>query len=67
MVDGWDLAKHGGLDRATALTEKAKQLDPSVPQIYFVDGYTELFRRNYDAAIRNAELACSEDPEASRR
>lgn len=62
VVDGWDLAKHGGLDQARALTEKAKRLDPSVPQIYFVDGYTELFRRNYDAAIRNAEHAVSIKP-----
>lgn len=62
VVDGWDLAERGGLDRAAALTERAKQLDPSVPQIYFVDGYIELFRRNDDAAIRNAEHAIAIKP-----
>jgi adenylate cyclase len=62
VVDGWDLAARDGLNQATELTEKAKQIDPSVPQIYFVDGYTELFRRNYEAAIRNAEHAISIKP-----
>jgi TolB-like protein/DNA-binding winged helix-turn-helix (wHTH) protein/Flp pilus assembly protein TadD len=62
VADGWDLAARDALTQAEELTEKAKRLDPSVPQIYFVDGQIELFRRNYEAAIRNTEHALSIKP-----
>ena len=61
-VDGWDLTARDSLIQAAELTEKARRLDPSVPQIYFVEGLIELFRRNYDVAIRNAEHAISIKP-----
>jgi TolB-like protein/DNA-binding winged helix-turn-helix (wHTH) protein/cytochrome c-type biogenesis protein CcmH/NrfG len=61
-VDGWDLTARDSLIQAAELTEKARRLDPSVPQIYFVEGQIELFRRKYDAAIRNAEQAISIKP-----
>jgi tetratricopeptide (TPR) repeat protein len=62
VADGWDLAARDALTQSEELTEKAKRLDPSVPQIYFVDGQIELFRRNYEAAIRNTEHALSIKP-----
>jgi tetratricopeptide (TPR) repeat protein len=61
-VDGWNLTEQDALQRAAELTEKARRLDPSVPQIYFVEGQIELFRRNYEAAIRNAEQAIAIKP-----
>ncbi len=61
-ADGWDLTARDALALAEELTEKARRLDPSVPQIYFVDSQIELFRRNYEAAIRNAEHALSIKP-----
>ncbi len=62
VVDGWDLTPGDALTQAAGLTEKARRLDPSVPQIWFVAGYIELFRRDYDAAIRSAEHAISIKP-----
>ena len=62
VVDGWDLAARGSLERAAVLADKAQQLDPSVPQIYFVKGQVELFRRNYEEAIHHAEHAISIKP-----
>lgn len=61
-VDGWDLTAGDALARAAELTEQARRLDPTVPQIYFVQGQIELFRRNYQAAIRNAEKAIEIKP-----
>ena len=61
-VDGWDLTAGDALARAAELTEQARRLDPTVPQIYFVQGQIELFRRNYPAAIRNAEKAIEIKP-----
>lgn len=55
IVDGWNPRDLDSLNQALELTEKAKQREPSVPRIYFVEGYTELFRRNFEAAIRAAE------------
>jgi adenylate cyclase len=62
VVNGWDLGSRDMLDRAAALVEKAKRLDPTLPQVYFVEGYNELFRRHYEAAIRSAEQAISINP-----
>ena len=62
VVDGWDLAAHDSLERATELADEAERLDPSVPQIFFVKGQVELFRRNYEEAIRHAEHAISIKP-----
>lgn len=42
--------------------ERATELDPSVPQIYFVEGLIDLFRRNFDAAIQNTQQAISIKP-----
>jgi tetratricopeptide (TPR) repeat protein len=61
-VDGWDLTAGDALARAAELTEQARRLDPTVPQIYFVQGQIELFRRNYQAAIRNAQQAIEIKP-----
>jgi adenylate cyclase len=61
-VDGWDLGAEDGLAKAEDLIAQARALDPMVPQIYFVLGQIELFRRNYAAAIRSAEEAIAIKP-----
>lgn len=61
-ADGWEPGADTALIRAAELTEKARRLDPSLPQIYFVEGLIELFRRNYETALRNAEHAISIKP-----
>jgi TolB-like protein/DNA-binding winged helix-turn-helix (wHTH) protein/Tfp pilus assembly protein PilF len=61
-VDGWDTNPKMALSRAAELAEKAQRLDPSLHQVYFVEGLLELFRRNYWAAIRNTEHAISIKP-----
>ena len=61
-VEGWDLTAEDGLTKAAALTEQALRLDPSVPQIYFAQGLIELYRRDYAAAVRNAERALAINP-----
>jgi adenylate cyclase len=58
----WHLTSPDALVQAAELTEKARRLDPSVPQIYFVEGLIELFRRNYDEALENAQHAISIKP-----
>jgi len=61
-TDGWDTNPEIALSRASELAEKAQRLDPSLHQAYFVEGLLELFRGNYEAAIRSTEHAISIKP-----
>lgn len=61
-TDGWDPNPEMALSRASELAEKAQRLDPSLHQVYFVEGLIALFRRNYAAAILGTEHAISVKP-----
>jgi TolB-like protein/DNA-binding winged helix-turn-helix (wHTH) protein/Tfp pilus assembly protein PilF len=61
-VEGWGLTAGDALARAAELTEQARRLDPTIPQIYFAQGLIELYRRDYAAAIRSAEYAIEIKP-----
>lgn len=61
-VDGWEPRSRGAIERAAALSDQAVQLDPTVPQIYFVRGQIALYRRDYAAAVREAETAITLSP-----
>jgi TolB-like protein/DNA-binding winged helix-turn-helix (wHTH) protein/Tfp pilus assembly protein PilF len=61
-TDGWDSNAEIALSRASELAEKAQRLDPSLHQAYFVEGLLELFRGDYEAAIRSTEHAISIKP-----
>ena len=62
VLDGWDLSASDSLELAERLVEKAEQLDPSVPQIFFVKGQIETVRRNFEEAIRHTEHAIAMKP-----
>jgi TolB-like protein/DNA-binding winged helix-turn-helix (wHTH) protein/Tfp pilus assembly protein PilF len=61
-TDGWDPHPEIALSRASELAEKAQRLDPSLHQVYFVEGLLELFRGHYEAALRNTDHAISIKP-----
>lgn len=61
-TDGWDPKPEIALSRASELAEKAQRLDPSLHQVYFVEGLLALFRRNYEAAIGSTDHAISIKP-----
>jgi TolB-like protein/DNA-binding winged helix-turn-helix (wHTH) protein/Tfp pilus assembly protein PilF len=61
-TDGWTPNPEIALGRAAELAEKAQRLDPSLHQVYFVEGMLELFRGNYAAALRNTDHAISIKP-----
>jgi tetratricopeptide (TPR) repeat protein len=50
------------MERAEALAEQAMQLDPRVPQIYFVRGQLALYRGNHAEAVREIEEAIALTP-----
>ncbi|MGB5831591.1 MAG: tetratricopeptide repeat protein [Thiohalocapsa sp.] len=61
-VDGWEPGAQGSMERAEALIEQARALDPEVPQIYFVGGQVALYRGDHAEAIRQAEEAIALSP-----
>jgi adenylate cyclase len=60
--DGWEQGAPDAMERASALVEQARALDPTVPQIYFVGGQVALYRRDYAEAIHQAEQAIALSP-----
>ncbi len=61
-VDGWQPSARGGMERAAALVDQAMKLDPTVPQIYFVQSQTALYRGDLAEAVRWAEEAIALSP-----
>ena len=61
-VDGWAPTSQGSMERAEALAEQAMQLDPNVPQIYFVRGQIALYRGKHAEAVREIEEAITLTP-----
>jgi TolB-like protein/DNA-binding winged helix-turn-helix (wHTH) protein/Tfp pilus assembly protein PilF len=62
VVDDWAPTSQGSMERAEALAEQAMQLDPNVPQIYFVRGQIALYRGKHAEAVREVEEAIALTP-----
>ncbi|MCF7992399.1 MAG: winged helix-turn-helix domain-containing protein [Thiohalocapsa sp.] len=61
-VEGWAPANRGAMEQAESLILQAVQLDPEVPQIYFILAQVALYRGRHAEAIRHAERAVSLAP-----
>lgn len=61
-IDGWTASPSDSLERAAELADRAARMDPSLPQVHFVTGQIELFRRRHERAIEAAERAIAVDP-----
>lgn len=61
-MDGWVATPLQSLDRAAELAETAENMDPSLPQVHFVRGLVDLFRRRHLSAIKAAQRAIQVDP-----
>jgi TolB-like protein len=61
-IDGWVADPLNSLEMAKEMALKAARIDPSIPQVQFVKGQIELFRRRYVQAIAAAIRAIEIDP-----
>jgi tetratricopeptide (TPR) repeat protein len=61
-IDGWTPTPNRSLDLAAQLAEKAASMDSSLPQVHFVTGQVNLFRRQHDKAIEAARRTILVDP-----
>ena len=61
-IDGWTPTPARSLELAADYAGKAAAMDPLLPQVHFVTGQVELFRRRHERAIEAAERAIEADP-----
>ena len=61
-IDGWVEDPMYSLEVAKQLATKAAKIDASIPQVHFVMGQVELFRRRHLQAIEAANRATEIDP-----
>jgi TolB-like protein/DNA-binding winged helix-turn-helix (wHTH) protein/Tfp pilus assembly protein PilF len=61
-IDGWTVTPSRSLEQAANLADKAAEMDPSLPQVHFVTGQVDLFRRRHVQAIEAAQRAIQVDP-----
>jgi TolB-like protein len=57
LTEGWGTSVDESLEQAYDLAQKALQLDPSIPQLYFAMSQVKLFQRDHRAAIEHIEKA----------
>jgi TolB-like protein len=61
-INGWGSSLDRSLAQAESLALKAKQLNPGLPQAYFVLGVVEMYKLNHPKAIRELEKAIKLKP-----
>jgi TolB-like protein/DNA-binding winged helix-turn-helix (wHTH) protein/Tfp pilus assembly protein PilF len=61
-MDGWVNTPVSSLELAAEYAEEAAKMDPSLPQVHFVTGLVDLFRRRHMSAIDAAQRAIQIDP-----
>ncbi|MEN8132286.1 MAG: winged helix-turn-helix domain-containing protein [Pseudomonadota bacterium] len=61
-IDGWTATPSRSLEQAARLAETAAKMDPSLPQVYFISGQANLFRRRHALAIEATQRAIRVDP-----
>ncbi len=61
-IDGWTETPSRSLAQAADIAEKAAEMDPSLPQVHFVSGQVDLFRRRHVQAIEATRRAIRVDP-----
>jgi len=59
---GWSADSAASLHQAITISQHAVELDGSIPQTHWAQGYVYVFAHRYDAAVAAAERAIALDP-----
>ena len=59
---GWSDDDAEALVRAHEYADKAISIDPDLPQVYWVKGFADIFRRDYQQSLKHAQHAIDLDP-----
>lgn len=61
-IDGWGSSAHDSLNQASALVQKAIEIDNSIHQLYFVTSLFKLSKKDFSGAINDIEEAIRINP-----
>ena len=61
-IDGWTLTPSRSIEQAAEWADRAAAMDPSLPQVHFVSGQVDLFRRRHREAVEATRRAIRVDP-----
>ena len=59
---GWSDDDAAALANAHKYADKAIAIDPELPQVYWVKGFADIFRRDYKQSLKHAQHAIDLDP-----
>ena len=59
---GWSDDDDKALAMAHEYADKAISIDPELPQVYWVKGFADIFRRDYQQSLKHAQHAIDLDP-----
>lgn len=59
---GWSNDDASALFNAHKYADKAIAIDPDLPQVYWVKGFADIFRRDYQQSLKHAQHAIDLDP-----
>ena len=59
---GWSNDDAEALAKAHEYADKAISIDPDLPQVYWVKGFADIFRRDYQQSLKHAQHAIDLDP-----
>lgn len=61
-LNGWSNDDDAALAKAHEYADKAIAIDPNLPQVYWVKGFADIFRRDYKQSLQHAQMAIDLDP-----
>lgn len=61
-LHGWNKDDELALRKANEYADRAIEIDPSLPNVYWVKGFTEIFNRNYQRSLYFAEKSIELNP-----
>jgi TolB-like protein/DNA-binding winged helix-turn-helix (wHTH) protein/Tfp pilus assembly protein PilF len=59
---GWSEDSEESLRKAHSYADQAIAIDPDLPQVYWVKGFADIFHKDYEQSLENAQRALDLDP-----
>lgn len=59
---GWSEDSEESLRKAHGYADQAIAIDPDLPQVYWVKGFADIFHKDYEQSLENAQRALDLDP-----
>ncbi|WP_455218451.1 winged helix-turn-helix domain-containing tetratricopeptide repeat protein [Kaarinaea lacus] len=61
-MNAWKDDTDHSMQQALEFAQKGVEMDPSIPQVHWVMGLTQMFNKNYQPALESAQRTLDQDP-----